>query len=634
MVYFTRFKRTVLYSSAVLALCLVATFLQMPATQVGAQERSPIDLWLTTSDLSSALQKQPSLDFSGADPGAAVTINVDESQKYQRVDGFGAALTDSAAWLIYTKLNEQQRTAVLHQLFDPETGNGLSTLRLPMGASDISLPVPGEYSYDDLPDGQVDPQLTHFSIAHDEAYIIPVLKQALAINPRLKIIASPWSPPAWMKANNSMNGGPLKPEYFETYAQYFVKFLQAYKQQGIPIYAITPANEPLYAPATYPGLLLQPEQERDFIKNNLGPALQANHLSPKIYVYDHNWDRPDFPLSTYTDPQASAYVTGTGWHCYGGDITIQSYMHDLYPQKENHLTECSGGPWQVNDRAGVLGDTSWLAINDMRNWGNSLTLWTMAMDPNYQPNLGTSSACQVCRGIITIDQSGGNVTYNADYYGLGHFSRFLTPGSRRIESSVGSYSLQNAAFIRPDGTKVLVVQNFDNNANVINVQWGDRTFSYTMPADAAVTFTWRGHQQGGTTFDRTDWQASASSVSSDPNYTFFVPAAALDGSYGSAWTSGQAQAPGQWFQIDMGKMHHFGSITLDTAARSSDYPRGFEISVSTDGQQWSQPIASVSDNTSPVSTVTFARQHARYVRITLTASTGYWWSLCELNVRP
>ena len=276
------------------------------------------------------LAPQPGMSWQRGSAPAGPTITVDTTRRYQEITGFGASFTDSSAWLVDTKLDASQRDAVMRDLFSDQ-GIGLSFLRQPMGASDFA--VKGNYSYDDMPPGKTDPTLAHFSIDHDRAYIIPLLLQARRINPHLTVMATPWSPPGWMKTSDSMIGGTLRPEAYQPLADYFAKFIEDYAAAGVPIRYITPQNEPLFIPGGYPGMFLSATQADDLIKNHLGPTLRAHHLPTGILAYDHNWDAISYPETMYADPDAAGYVAGTAWHCYGGDVITQAVSHNNYPNK-------------------------------------------------------------------------------------------------------------------------------------------------------------------------------------------------------------------------------------------------------------------------------------------------------------
>lgn len=612
------------------------TFQSPPATPSAGNEAS---VWLTTADLQKHLSQQAGARFSTGNGAGVIDITVDEHQTYQQMDGFGASLTDGSAWLIYNKLSKNQRNALMEQLFDPTRGIGLSFLRQPMGASDLTTPLSGEYSYDDMPAGQTDPNLTHFSIAHDQAYIIPLLKQALQINPTLKIMATPWSPPGWMKSTDSMEGGTLNPDAYSAYAHYFVKFIQAYRAQGLPIYAVTVQNEPLYQPVGYPGMSMPADQEATFIAQYLAPAFTANHITTKILGYDHNWDQPGYPTTLLSDASTNAAIAGTAWHCYAGATEVQTQVHNAYPTSDTYETECSGGQWEENN--GLPGTTN-LVISAIRNWSKSVVRWGMALDTNGEPNLGTGAACSQCRGVVTIDQQTGNVTYNGDYYGMGQASKFLAPGADRINSSAGSNGVTDVAFKNPDGSKVLLVYNAASSQQSVTVQWGGEWFSYKLPAGAVATFKWNGKQTTGngsrlTPLDRGGWIASASATDTFGD----VPSNALDGDATTHWGSGEGQTPGLWFQVNMLLPRSFNSLSIDAGNSSGDYPRAYLVFLSLDGVNWGQSIAN-GDSTSQgsgayvdagqVVNISFPTQFARYIRVVDIGSAGNWWSLYEFNV--
>ncbi|HET8913316.1 MAG TPA: discoidin domain-containing protein [Ktedonobacteraceae bacterium] len=607
-----------------------------PAARSASTEAS---VWLTTADLQTHLAQQGAVPFSMGNGSGIIKITVNENQVDQQMTGFGASLTDGSAWLMYNKMNKGQRDELMRRLFSPVDGIGLNFLRQPMGASDLTTPSAGEYSYDDMPKGQTDPNLTHFSIAHDETYIIPLLKQALQLNPNLKIMATPWSPPGWMKSTDSMEGGTLNTSAYASYANYFVKFIQAYQAQGIPIYAVTAQNEPLYQPVGYPGMSFPANQEANFIGNNLGPAFAANHITTKILGYDHNWDAPSYPTTLLSDANTNAALAGTAWHCYAGAPEAQTQVHNAYPNKDTYETECSGGQWEGNN--GLPGTTN-LLIGSIRNWAKSVVRWGLALDPNGEPNLGTGAACSQCRGIVTIDQSNGRVTYNGDYYGLGQASKFLQPGATRIDSSAGSNQVSDVAFKNPDGSKVLVVYNAAASKQNFDVQWGGESFSYVLPSGAVATFKWNGQQTpGGTSnivaLDRSGWIASASAT--DPYGD--VPAKAIDGNTSTRWSSGEAQSPGLWFQVNMILPQHINAISLDAQLNTGDYPHAYLVFASLDGANWGESIASGDDNSqgngaytrdNQVINISFPSQLARFIRVVDIGSAGNWWSINEFNV--
>ena len=447
-----------------------------------------VQVWLTTSDGSNQLTPQANLRF-GSITGNSSTISVNEYQELQRMDGFGAAVTDSSAWLIYNKMSGSQRNTVMQNLFDPKQGIGISFVRIPMGASDFS--INGPYSYDDLPAGQTDPKLNNFSIKHDLAYIVPVLQQARSLNANLKFMANPWSPPAWMKTNGSMLGvfngvtGTLNSGDYEPLARYFVKFIQAYQAHGIPLYAITPQNEPLYTPDSYPGMSWAASDENNFIKNNLSPALASAGLSPKIIPYDHNWNNTSYAYTLLNDATTRRDIAGISWHCYLGDPSSMAAVHGSFPGSEVYETECSTG----TSEAPI--STIDLLMQSVQNMARTVVLWNIALDPNDGPHTG---GCADCLGVVTIDQATGNVTYRNDYYQLGQFSKFVVPGAFHIASNTLG-SLADVAFKNPDGSKVVVAHNDGASNSNFQVLWGNQGFNYTLPAGATVTFKWSGTQK-------------------------------------------------------------------------------------------------------------------------------------------
>jgi glucosylceramidase len=443
----------------------------------------------TTGDRAQLLQSQPNATFGTGGTTPAVVITVNDTTKYQQMDGFGASLTDSAAWVVANKLTAAQQSALWQSLFSPTAGIGISFLRQPMGATDFS--VYGNYSYDDVPAGQTDPNLTNFSIAHDTAYITPLLKQALTVNPAIKVVAVPWSPPAWMKTSGTMNGGNMNTVYFPSLAQYFVKFVQGYQQQGISIYAVLPQNEPLNSNNGYPTEYLAATDEATFIGANLGPALSAAGLNNvKIIGYDHNWDNPSYPETLLANSSAANYLAGSAFHCYAGDVSAQSTVQAAYSNKGVWFTECSG-----TVGSSFAGDLAWnaenLLIGATRNWARSVSLWNLALDQNSGPKNG---GCPNCRGVVTIDYSVSPpaITNNVEYYVLGHLAKFVVPGAYRIDSnSFGHGNIEDVAFQNPDGSIVVLVLNSGSNNTSFGVNWKGQFFTYSLPAGAVATFQWK-----------------------------------------------------------------------------------------------------------------------------------------------
>ena len=412
----------------------------------------------------------------------AITVTVDDARTFQTMDGFGASLTDSSAWLIAKTLSPPQRHDLLESLFSATAGAGLSYLRQPMGASDFAT---SEYTYDDVPDGQTDFNLKRFSIARDEEYIIPLLKQILAINPSLKIMASPWSAPAWMKESGRLNGGRLKNEdaIYHSYAEYFVRFIRAYAADGISIDAVTLQNEPWNETDHYPSMRMQPEDEARIVRV-LGPMLEAAGIKTKIVIWDHNWDHPEYPLSVLKDAAARPYIDGVAFHGYAGRVSAQSVVHDAFPDKNIYFTECSGGDWSTDFASNLIWDMQHLLVGAPRNWARTVIKWNLALDDQHGPRL--PGAASNCRGVVTIQRKTGAIMRNEEYYALGQVSKFVQPGARRIFSDNPS----SVAFVNPVRSLALILFNAGHEAQSYSIQWRGKAFSYTLPARSVVTFIW------------------------------------------------------------------------------------------------------------------------------------------------
>jgi glucosylceramidase len=460
---------------------LLGALLLGPAAAINAQT-TKASLWLTKADRSVLFeqQKEP-LTFKTGE-AAGTTITVDDKQHYQPIDGFGFALTGGSAMHII-RMSADSRAALLKNLF-AVTGNdiGISYLRLSIGASDLNEKV---FSYDDMPGGQTDPTLKHFDLGPDKADVIPVMKQILAINPEIKILGSPWSPPAWMKTNNDTRGGRLKPDCYPVYAKYLVKYIQGMKTNGINIDAITIQNEPLH-PGNNPSLLMVAPDEADFIKNNLGPAFKAAGIKTKIIVYDHNADRPDYPISILNDPAARKYVDGSGFHLYGGDISALTDVHNAHPDKNIYFTEQMTVEPENQNTINIAWPVKSLIIGATRNWSRNVLEWNLAADPEYKPYTDRGG-CPSCQGAVTIDKN--EVKKNIAYYSVAHASKFVRPGSVRIASN-SSDTLPNVAFKTPDGKKVLIVANTGDSAQDFNIKYQRKVLAVKLDKGSVGTYIW------------------------------------------------------------------------------------------------------------------------------------------------
>jgi glucosylceramidase len=490
-----------------LVLVLLAVLVVAPAAR--ADDPPAARVHVTTADRSLLLADRGTVPFGDA-PAAAPTIDVDPSQRFQTMEGFGASITDSSGSVLY-RLDADRRDAVMRDLFDPEHGDGLGYLRQPMGASDF---VDGpHYTYDDVPAGHTDFGLRHFSIAHDRAQILPLLRRARQLNPALKVLATPWSPPAWMKTGGSLIGGRLidEPRVYDAYARYFVKFLKAYAREGVPVDAVTVQNEPQNRhPRAYPGTDMPVAQEVKLIEA-LGPALRRAGLRTKILAYDHNWsEHPDdiastppgespeteYPFDVLASP-AARWVAGTAFHCYAGDPARQTELHDAFPEKGIYFTECSGSHGATDPPEWIFESTlRWhtrnVVIHTTRNWAKTVVNWNLALDPSGGPHNG---GCDTCTGVVTVGP-GQTVTRNAEYYTLGHVARFVRPGAVRIASTSfgptgwGDAPIMDVAFRNPDGSTALVVLNDNGAEQSFGVREDGRSFSYTLPPHSVATFTW------------------------------------------------------------------------------------------------------------------------------------------------
>ncbi|WP_292946839.1 glycoside hydrolase family 30 beta sandwich domain-containing protein [Mucilaginibacter sp. 44-25] len=447
-----------------------------PPTDPVVPPKTDVAMWLTTPDqLQLFKQQNISLVFAGASNNNA-TITVDDSRTYQTIDGFGFALTGGSATLI-NSLNETDKAALLNELFKTDGNNiGISYLRISLGASDLSA---NPFSYDDV---SGDVELKNFSLDKEKVDLIPILKRILAINPGIKILSCPWSAPAWMKDNNSFYGGSLKPEYYDVYARYFVKYIQAMKAEGITIDAITPQNEPLNA-YNNPSMLMVSADQGKFVKNNLGPAFRAASIATKIIVYDHNADHPEYATDIFADAAVAGFVDGAAFHLYGGNINALGMVHSQYPDKNIYFTE------QATFGGGNFGgDLAWhisnLIIGATRNWSRNVLEWNLASDPNLKPH--TDGGCTTCLGAVTI---GNSVTRNVSYYIIAHAAKFVRPGAVRIASDLLN-TLQTVAFKNTDGSKVMVVLNTATTSQTFNISYNNKAVSTTIPAGAVATYVW------------------------------------------------------------------------------------------------------------------------------------------------
>ena len=446
-------------------------------------QNKSIEWWLTTHNRSSLFAKQPSsISFSSVNVSDSSTIVVDDTKKFQTIDGFGYALTGGSAQAII-RMSKEARAALLKELFGTDGNNiGVSYIRLSMGASDLNEKI---FSYDDLPAGETDTSMSKFDLSLDRKDVIPVMKEILAINPSIKILGSPWSPPVWMKNNNDTRGGQLKPEYYAAYAKYFVKYVQQMKAEGITIDAITVQNEPLH-PGNNPSLLMTAPDQAVFVRDYLGPAFKQNNIKTKIIVYDHNADRPDYPITIYNDSAAAKYIDGAGFHLYNGRIEALTDVHNAYPDKNIYFTEQMVVERPGENEINITSPVSRLIIGATRNWSRNVLEWNLAADPEYKPYTDRGG-CDMCQGAITIDKD--SVSRNIAYYSIAHASKFVRPGAVRIGSNEPA-SLDNVAFKTPSGKIVLIVANNTPKQRRFTIRFKNKSAKAVLPEGSVATYIW------------------------------------------------------------------------------------------------------------------------------------------------
>jgi len=472
-----------------------------------------IEAWITSPDRSFLFSQQPErIPFSAVNVvrGWGVQtapIVIDEQRTMQTIDGFGFALTGGSAELMM-KMSRSERAKLIKELISPDSdGIGVSYIRISIGASDLNSFV---YSYNDLPEGETDFTLSKFDLGQDKKDVIPVLKEMLAINPHILIMASPWSAPVWMKTNGKVKGGSLKPECYDVYARYFVKYIREMKKEGIPIDAITIQNEPHNSNNT-PSMQMRATEQGEFIKNHLGAALKTANLSTKIVLFDHNLDRPDYALNILRDHEAAQYVNGSGFHHYGGEMSAMTLLHNARPDKHLYFTEQMVTERPGSNSIAIATQVKRLIINVTQNWGRNVILWNFAADPNNDPHTD-DGGCSTCQGAVTLD--GDKVSRNIAYYVIAHASKFVRPGSVRIGSTnkgdqsvlltidedqqdvfrltniINNDALPNVAFRTPDGKIVLIVANDTYSTGSFRLQYQGQFANIRLQPGAVGTYVW------------------------------------------------------------------------------------------------------------------------------------------------
>ncbi|WP_406078412.1 ricin-type beta-trefoil lectin domain protein [Micromonospora sp. NBC_00858] len=489
-------------AASLLALCTAAAVatVALPAPASAAGE--PVSIWLTTTSdsggrqVSRGLQPQAPVTFAATSGGATHTITVDENTRYQQFEGGGASITDTTAYLFRGgPISAATRDAVISKLFSPTDGIGLSFVRNPIGASDLSRP--GNVSLDDTCCN-----LNDFHANGYDTNVRLLTAQARSLNPALRVMGVPWSAPGWMKDNGRMDQmGWLKSEYYPMYAQYLVKYVQMYQAAGVPVNYLSVQNEPNCCQAgnptamNYPGMSWNGSGLVELTKNHLYPALRAAGLTTKVLVHDWNYgDYPNFGAVLLADAavRSDPLFGGIAWHGYFGDPAVGTQVRNQYPAVRQFSTEHSGGTWIGNQHNEDLADI----VNYARNYSGSLVKWSLALNQSMGPHNG---GCDVCTGLVTVQEGGsraGQVDYTIEYYTTGHLTKFVKPGAYRIASTANG-SVPNVAYVNPDGSKALIAHNGGTGTQSVKVAWGGQSFTYSLPARTTATFTWSGSQSGG-----------------------------------------------------------------------------------------------------------------------------------------
>ncbi len=482
-------KISLLLSVLLFAIILLFQFscsddeIPIPPNNGNNDKEGKVAVWRSDKSGLLKIAKEPELLPYETATDFDVSISINEATEYQVMEGFGAALTGSSAYVIQTHLEEAAQNQLLQDLFDAENGIGISFIRLTIGASDFSL---SDFTYNDLSVSQSDIPQDNFDLSMEDQYLTPLLQKIIAINPDIKIMATPWSAPAWMKENESLkNGGNLKSNLQESYAIYLLKYIQAMAVKNIPIHSITIQNEPLYA-APYISMEMSAEEQKIFIRDYLGPQFAANNITTKVIIYDHNWDDVNYPLDILSDATAKDYIEGTAFHCYAGDVSAMSQVHDAHPDAGIYFTECSGGDFAPDYASNLSWNTENLIVGATRNWSKTVLFWNLALDENSGPKNG---GCDNCRGVVTINSSTKAITKNEEYVLLGHISKFVKSGAKRIETpNTRGQDISQVVFINPDGAIVVVAFNHKSEPQKVQFQYQENAFNYEIESGMLVTF--------------------------------------------------------------------------------------------------------------------------------------------------
>ncbi|MDE6794414.1 MAG: glucosylceramidase [Muribaculaceae bacterium] len=436
------------------------------------------------------------IGFSTTDNMSPSTIRINPGETFQTIDGFGAAITGSTAYNLM-KMTAEDRAKFLKETFSPTEGYGMSYIRICIGCSDFSL---SEYTCCDIKG------IENFALTAEETeYVIPVLKEILAINPSIKILGSPWTAPKWMKVNNltdlkpydSWKSGQLNPAYYQDYAEYFVKWIQAFKKEGIDIYAMTPQNEPLNR-GNSASMFMGWDEQRDFIKTALGPKFREAGINTKIYAFDHNYnydnlpEQQSYPTKIYADADASQYIAGAAYHNYGGNVEELNSIHKAYPDKELVFTESTAGDWNdgANLQKRLIDDMEQITLGTVNRWSRGAIIWNLMLDAKRGPN--RPGGCTTGFGAVDISDDYKTIRRNSFYYIMAHMSTAVKPGAVRIGASGYSPAgLTYSAFRNPDNSYALVLSNSKSEDMKATVDDGTRHFPVTVPANGIVSLSWK-----------------------------------------------------------------------------------------------------------------------------------------------
>lgn len=457
------------------------------------ESKATVEAYVTTNNRSKDFAKEV-VKMQKAASDTCIVLN--PSTRYQVMDGFGAAMTGSTCYNLL-QMSTEDRHRFLEETFSVEKGMGYSYVRISIGCSDFSL---SEYTCCD------EPGIEHFALQPEEKeYVIPVLKEMLAINPDVKILGSPWTCPKWMKVNNlterkpydSWTSGQLNPSCYKAYATYFVKWVEAFRQEGIPIYAVTPQNEPLNR-GNSASLYMEWKEEQAFVREALGPAFKQAGLNVKIYAFDHNYNydnvegQEDYPLRMYDDEVTAAFLTGAAYHNYCGNREELNDIRTQRPDKELIFTETSIGMWNDgrNLEYRLMEDMREVALGTVNNWCKAVIVWNLMLDSERGPN--REGGCRSCYGAVDIDRTDyATITRNSHYYVIGHLSAVVRPGAVRIGISQAPLQVTHTAFENPDGTYAYVAMNEGDTARRLEVTDGKHTFCYELPAKSVASFRWK-----------------------------------------------------------------------------------------------------------------------------------------------